>query len=63
MLSGQGYCRRLGPNDPVRSIVIGEASRRAGKYIGKAGVAALKQEIQTIQDARAYFAERPPKKK
>jgi phospholipase C len=51
------------PNELVMSIVIGEASRRAGKYVGKARAAALRQEIQTVQQARAYFAARPPKRK
>lgn len=51
------------PDELVMSLVAGEASRRAGKYIGRADVAALKEKIQTIQDARAYFAVRPPKTK
>jgi len=49
------------PDELVMSIVAGEASRREGKYIGKDRVAALRREIQTIQQARAYLAVRPRK--
>jgi stage V sporulation protein SpoVS len=40
---------------------MGEASRRAGRYIGPVGVAALRQAIQTLADARAFFAALPSK--
>lgn len=51
------------PNDLVMSMVVGEASRRAGAHVGRAGVAALRQKIRTVQDARAFFASPPAKKK
>ncbi|MEK6289344.1 MAG: alkaline phosphatase family protein [Acidobacteriota bacterium] len=51
------------PNELVMTIVIGEASRRAGTYIGPVGVAALRQAIQTEEQAHAYFAAQPSKPK
>lgn len=51
------------PNELIMSLVIAEASRRAGKYVGPSGVTALKDEIRTLQHARAFFAARLAKKK
>ena len=51
------------PNDLVMSIIVGEASRLAGQYIGPAGVAVLRQKIRTVQQARAFFAAPKPNRR
>jgi phospholipase C len=51
------------PDELVMSIVAGEASRRAGRYVGPEGVAALRREIRTVQQARAYFAAPKPNRR
>jgi phospholipase C len=43
----------------VMSLVIGEASRRAGHYVGEDGAAVLRQMIRTNEQAHAYFAAQP----
>ncbi len=45
----------------VLNLVLGEASRRTGRYIGPTGVAVLRQAIRTLADARAFFAVQPSK--
>lgn len=49
------------PNELVMSMIIGEASRRAGFYVGTAGAALLRQAILTEAHAHAYFAAQPSK--
>ena len=51
------------PSEPVdelvMSLVISEASRRAGHDVGEEGAAALRQMIRTNEQAHAYFAAQP----
>jgi phospholipase C len=49
-----------GPIDEfVMNLVIGETSRRAGRYIGAVGVAVLRQTIRTLADVQKFFTAQP----